>query len=52
METIIKEALCFASLVAGRIIRHQHEFIIKHSNVANILEATYDWKFHLIPIAR
>ena len=42
MEAITKDTLCSALLTAGRIYRHQHDFIIKHSTVANRLAVTYD----------
>ena len=47
METFIKDAICSALLTAGRISRHQYAFIIKHSTVTNLLEATYDWTISL-----
>ena len=47
MKSIIKDILCSSLLGAGRISKHQHAFIIKHSTTTNLLESTYDWTVSL-----
>ena len=47
MKSIIKDILCSSLLAAGRISKHQHAFITKHSTTTNPLESTYDWTVSL-----
>ena len=48
MESIIfKDILCSSLLAAGRISKHYHAFITKHSITTNILESNYDWTVSL-----
>ena len=47
MESIIKDILCSSLLAAGRISKHQHAFMTKHSTTTNLLESTYDWTVSL-----
>ena len=47
LESIIKDILCSSLLATGRIFKHQHAFITKHSTTTNLLESTYDWTVSL-----
>ena len=49
MEFIIKDILYSSLLAAGRISKHQHAFITKHSTTTNLLEKVLmTGQYHLI----